>query len=58
LLLAWIPGVWEWLIFLAIVLLLFGSRLPSLARSLGQSITEFKKGMKEIQQPSDQDKLE
>jgi sec-independent protein translocase protein TatA len=58
LILAWIPGVWEWLIFLAIVLLLFGSRLPSLARSLGQSITEFKKGMKEIQQPSDQDKLE
>jgi sec-independent protein translocase protein TatA len=58
LLLAWIPGIWEWLIFLAIVLLLFGSRLPSLARSLGQSITEFKKGMKEIQQSSDQDKLE
>jgi sec-independent protein translocase protein TatA len=58
LILAWIPGIWEWLIFLAIVLLLFGSRLPSLARSLGQSITEFKKGMKEIQQPSDQDKLE
>jgi sec-independent protein translocase protein TatA len=56
--LAWVPGIWEWLIFLAIVLLLFGSRLPSLARSLGQSITEFKKGMKEIQQPSDQDKLE
>jgi sec-independent protein translocase protein TatA len=58
LILAWVPGVWEWLIFLAIVLLLFGSRLPSLARSLGQSITEFKKGMKEIQSPSDQDKLE
>ena len=56
--LAYIPGVWEWLIFLAIVLLLFGSRLPSLARSLGQSITEFKKGMKEIEHPSDQDKLE
>jgi sec-independent protein translocase protein TatA len=58
LILAWVPGIWEWLIFLAIVLLLFGSRLPSLARSLGQSITEFKKGMKEIQPPSDQDKLE
>jgi sec-independent protein translocase protein TatA len=58
LILAWVPGIWEWLIFLAIVLLLFGSRLPSLARSLGQSITEFKKGMKEIERPSDQDKLE
>jgi sec-independent protein translocase protein TatA len=45
---AWIPGFWELVILLGIVLLLFGSRLPSLARSLGQSIVEFKKGMKEI----------
>jgi sec-independent protein translocase protein TatA len=45
---AWIPGFWELLILLAVVLLLFGSRLPSLARSLGQSIVEFKKGVKEI----------
>lgn len=48
LMLAWIPGFWELLILLAVVLLLFGSRLPSLARSLGQSIVEFKKGVKEI----------
>ena len=46
--LAWIPGFWELLVLLAVVLLLFGSRLPSLARSLGQSIVEFKKGVKEI----------
>jgi sec-independent protein translocase protein TatA len=58
LMLAFLPGPWEWLIFLGIILLLFGSRLPALARSLGQSITEFKKGMKEIQNPSDQEKLE
>jgi sec-independent protein translocase protein TatA len=45
---AWIPGFWELLILLVVVLLLFGSRLPSLARSLGQSIVEFKKGVKEI----------
>jgi sec-independent protein translocase protein TatA len=45
---AWIPGFWELVILLGIVLLLFGSRLPSLARSLGQSVVEFKKGMKEI----------
>jgi TatA/E family protein of Tat protein translocase len=43
-----------WLIFLGIVLLLFGSRLPSLARSLGQSIVEFKKGMKELEDHSDE----
>ena len=41
-------GIWQLLILLAVVLLLFSSRLPSLARSLGQSIVEFKKGVKEI----------
>ncbi len=48
----------ELLIFLVIALLLFGgSRIPSIARSLGKSITEFKKGMQgiedEINNPSD-----
>jgi sec-independent protein translocase protein TatA len=46
--LAWIPSLWEVLLLLLVVLLLFGSRLPSLARSLGQSVVEFKKGVKEI----------
>ncbi|MEN1680672.1 MAG: twin-arginine translocase TatA/TatE family subunit [Planctomycetota bacterium] len=41
-------GPWQVIIVLLIVLLLFGTRLPSLARSMGLSITEFKKGMKEI----------
>lgn len=49
------PGLFGLLIFLAIVLLLFGSRLPSLARSLGQSIIEFKKGMKELEDHSEAD---
>ena len=30
-----------------IALVLFGTRLPSVMRSLGQSVTEFKKGLKE-----------
>jgi len=39
-------GQTELLIFLGIVLVLFGgSRIPSIARSLGKSITEFKKGV-------------
>jgi sec-independent protein translocase protein TatA len=46
---------WKILLILAIVLLIFGStRLPSLARAFGQSITEFKKGMKEIEDQSDE----
>jgi sec-independent protein translocase protein TatA len=37
----------ELIIILVIALLVFGSRLPSTARSLGKSINEFKRGMKE-----------
>ena len=33
-----------WIILL-VILLLFGSRLPAVARSLGQGIKEFKKGI-------------
>lgn len=46
-------SIWKLLLFLLVILLLFSSRLPSLARSLGQSITEFKKGVKELENQSD-----
>jgi sec-independent protein translocase protein TatA len=42
-----IPGGWEWIIILAIVLLLFGNRLPSVLRNLGSGITQFKRGLKD-----------
>jgi sec-independent protein translocase protein TatA len=45
----------HWLIFFAIVMLLFGGRMPQLARSLGQSIVEFKKGVKELEDHSSDD---
>jgi len=35
----------HWMILLVIVLLLFGNRLPSVMRSLGRGVTEFKKGL-------------
>jgi sec-independent protein translocase protein TatA len=49
-------GMQELLIVLAIVLLLFGStRLPQLARGLGKSIREFKKGASETDDPEELD---
>ena len=43
-------GAQELLIILVIVLILFGAnRLPDLARSLGSSVKEFKKGVNESQ---------
>ncbi len=41
-------GMPEMMVFGMIALLLFGNRLPSVMRSLGKSVTEFKAGMKEI----------
>jgi sec-independent protein translocase protein TatA len=47
-------GVPELLIILAVVLLLFGStRLPKLARSLGQASKEFKKGVNDDKDDED-----
>ena len=37
----------QWAGVMLIALLLFGHRLPTMARSLGGSITEFKKGLKD-----------
>ncbi|MBA3431416.1 MAG: twin-arginine translocase TatA/TatE family subunit [Actinobacteria bacterium] len=43
-----LPGGGELIIVLLVLLLLFGaSRLPKLARSMGQAGKEFKTGMKE-----------
>jgi sec-independent protein translocase protein TatA len=42
-------GMPELLIVAVIVLLLFGNRLPSVIRSLGQGLVEFKKGVQGIE---------
>lgn len=38
---------WELLLIGAVVLLLFGNRLPALMRSVGRSVVEFKRGVNE-----------
>jgi sec-independent protein translocase protein TatA len=52
-------GVPEILLILAVVLLLFGAKkLPEMARSLGKSSHEFKKGMREGAEEEDQHRAE
>ncbi len=51
--LAWMPGATELLIIGAVALLIFGRRLPDVARSMGKSIVEFKKGLKDVKDDID-----
>ncbi len=47
------PGHLELLIIGGLALLLFGHRLPSLMRSAGRSVVEFKKGVQGIEDDID-----
>ncbi len=43
-------GPWEIVMILVVVLLVFGAkRIPEIAQSLGKGITEFKRGVKDVQ---------
>ena len=43
-------GVQELLLILLIILILFGAKkIPEVARGLGKSVSEFKKGVREIE---------
>lgn len=39
----------EWIVIAFVAVLIFGRRLPEIARGLGKSITEFKKGIKDTE---------
>jgi sec-independent protein translocase protein TatA len=51
------PGGWEWVVILVVILLLFGgSRLPQLAKALGQSKRAFREGQDEAEEEARLDK--
>ncbi len=54
--LAFLPNLQgpELIIVAGVVLLMFGNRLPSVMRSLGRSVTEFKKGVSGIEDEIEQ----
>jgi len=41
------PGIWEWVLIIVAILLLFGAtKLPKLGKGLGEGIRNFKDGLK------------
>lgn len=49
----WTPGWLELVVIAGVGLLIFGRRLPDVARNIGKSIIEFKKGMREVKDDLD-----
>ena len=50
-------GHWELIVILVVIFILFGHRLPSVMRSLGRGVVEFKQGMSGITE-DETDKVE
>lgn len=46
-------GPWQLIAILVIALLLFGNRLPEVARSIGRAMNEFKRGLKDVKDDFD-----
>lgn len=53
-----LPGGVEWVVIGLVALLLFGKRLPSVARSLGETFTEFKRGLSGINRSNSSNQAE
>jgi sec-independent protein translocase protein TatA len=48
-----LPQGFEWIAIVVVALLIFGKRLPDVARNVGKSLSEFKKGIKEAHDVKD-----
>jgi sec-independent protein translocase protein TatA len=52
--LAWVLGPTEIAVIGVVALLLFGKRLPEVARSAGKAVVSFKKGLRDVEQDIDE----
>jgi sec-independent protein translocase protein TatA len=53
-----LPGGWEWIIILIVVLLLFGpGRLSKIAGEIGRGIREFRSGLREMDEEEETSSL-
>ena len=50
-------GHWELIVVVLVIFILFGHRLPSVMRSMGRGIVEFKEGMSGVNN-DDNEKVE
>ena len=51
------PGMLEWIIILGVIVLLFGAnKLPQLGGAIGESIKNFKRGIKDSEKESPPEK--
>ena len=52
-------GIWELLIIAVVAILIFGPRrLPEMAKGIGQSVREFRKGLKDMKEEFEKSSLE
>lgn len=52
------PGPFTWVVIAGVALLVFGNRLPSLARNLALGIRGFQQGLKDVDPFSDKSRLD